>query len=236
MGLEWDSKEVAGYYNDRVEYMSQKNARHKRICKGLERCHLVYPRTVLDLGCGTGITSIFMARQGCQVTGVDLADKLIEYAKEFNSNKNTTYLVGDATEIDLEKEFDIIVLADCIEHCDPRNLEGLFRNINKHAHGQTLVYVNLPVDLFQEFGQDKFEQQIVDNRIPLGMLLAMFDSAGFIVADMDTVGLGAPLEYYELIFITKAHALAVYAECYQIKPASSDEEVPLDGTLEKENK
>jgi cyclopropane fatty-acyl-phospholipid synthase-like methyltransferase len=235
MGSEsYDRKKVVEYYNNRVEYMAVKNARHKRICSSLDRLNLKYPRTVLDLGCGTGITSIYMARQGCRVTGVDMADQLIVHAQKYNSNKNVEYIVADATELDLERKFDIIVLADVVEHIDPGKFEGLMKTINIHSHSRTLVYLNLPVALFQEFGLDKFEQQIFDNRIPLGLILSMLDVAGFIPMDIESFGLVAPIECYEIVFVTKAHAMDVFGECYKPNPESSDEDVSPDETLEGE--
>src|SRR5579875_3895069 len=39
-------------------------------------------RRVLDLGCGSGWLSIFLARQGFFVTGVDLAEHAVELARQ----------------------------------------------------------------------------------------------------------------------------------------------------------
>ncbi|MBS1955921.1 MAG: class I SAM-dependent methyltransferase [Cyanobacteria bacterium SZAS-4] len=39
--------------------------------------------TVLDLGCGSGWLSIFLARQGFKVTGVDVADHAIDLARQW---------------------------------------------------------------------------------------------------------------------------------------------------------
>src|SRR5579884_2448767 len=40
-------------------------------------------QTVLDLGCGSGWLSIFLAREGFDVTGVDLAAHAIELAQQW---------------------------------------------------------------------------------------------------------------------------------------------------------
>lgn len=42
----------------------------------------IFPKRVLELGCGPGRNAIFMAKQGCQVEAVDIAENAIEWAKE----------------------------------------------------------------------------------------------------------------------------------------------------------
>jgi cyclopropane fatty-acyl-phospholipid synthase-like methyltransferase len=37
---------------------------------------------ILDVGCGTGENALFLAEKGCDVTGVDIAHRAIEHAKE----------------------------------------------------------------------------------------------------------------------------------------------------------
>ena len=53
----------------------------------------------LDLGCGTGTNSIYMARHGWQVTGVDFVPRAIEMARAKASEANVSprLVVGDVT-------------------------------------------------------------------------------------------------------------------------------------------
>lgn len=56
---------------------------------------------VLDIGCGTGRTTLALHKQGFQVTGMDLVPAMITNAKII-ANKNSesvTYEVGDATKL-----------------------------------------------------------------------------------------------------------------------------------------
>ena len=41
--------------------------------------------SVLDAGCGTGDTSIFLAGRGCQVTGIDFIEEAISRARQEGS-------------------------------------------------------------------------------------------------------------------------------------------------------
>lgn len=47
----------------------------------LEACHVDESDLVLDVGCGTGITTSYIAdRYGCQVVGLDISDRMLDWA------------------------------------------------------------------------------------------------------------------------------------------------------------
>jgi len=223
------------FYNEWVDRLSEVNDRHRKVFNGLERCNLYAGKRVLDLGCGTGITSIYMARQDCLVTGVDFAEKLIEYAEAHNSNKNTTYIVGDITDLDLEQPFDLICLTDVLEHIDPAKIQGVMETVQKHSHSMTVVYVNLPYHLFTEYGRGKFEEQPIETALPLQLILSMMDGMGFAAMDILTYGLKSPVEYIEICFVTRQNLFLMWEHYYNPQPESSDEDVPEEGAQEKEN-
>jgi len=70
---------------------------------------------VIDIACGKGTTAIFIAeRYGCNVTAIDIDEKLIEYAKYLTKKKGLenkiTYYVGDALKLPFnDNEFDAAV-------------------------------------------------------------------------------------------------------------------------------
>ncbi|KAF5328830.1 hypothetical protein D9619_011680 [Psilocybe cf. subviscida] len=76
--------------------------------------HLFKGKTVLDVGCGTGILSMFAAKAGAKhVVGIDMSNILDQAQKiiEANGFKDTITLVkGKLEEVELPiKEFDIII-------------------------------------------------------------------------------------------------------------------------------
>jgi SAM-dependent methyltransferase len=72
----------------------------------------------LDLGCGSGTTSVYMASQGWQVTGVDFVPRAIRVAraKVAAARLSATFLVGDVTrlhELPIEPGFDLLFDQGC---------------------------------------------------------------------------------------------------------------------------
>jgi SAM-dependent methyltransferase len=75
---------------------------------------------VLDLGCGPGWTSLFLARAGYDVVGVDISERMIEVARDRSRRENTPakFLVADMEELALERsDFDAAVMFDSLHHC-----------------------------------------------------------------------------------------------------------------------
>ena len=69
-------------------------------------------KRALDIGTGTGQFAFYLARQGYEVTGIDLSEKMIEWAKKGadESDLNIHFRTGDAEHLDFENDrFDIVV-------------------------------------------------------------------------------------------------------------------------------
>jgi cyclopropane fatty-acyl-phospholipid synthase-like methyltransferase len=77
------------------------------------------PTTALELGCGLGRISRYMAGEGLEVTGVDFSSAAIAKARSRTAGDaaQPRFLVGDVTNLgDLEGPFDISVDVGCF-HC-----------------------------------------------------------------------------------------------------------------------
>jgi ubiquinone/menaquinone biosynthesis C-methylase UbiE len=72
-------------------------------------------KTILDLGCGTGIHANLLASEGFKVTGVDYSSEMIEVANEkkmtdYLENKDSlNFISGDIRNIRLEEKYDVVV-------------------------------------------------------------------------------------------------------------------------------
>ncbi|MPC62829.1 Phosphoethanolamine N-methyltransferase [Portunus trituberculatus] len=103
---------------------------------------------VLDVGCGTGGSAFFMARQyGVHVHGIDLSTNMINIAQDRlsreykNVQEKVRFELADATKTELEKDsYDVIYSRDTILHIpDKENLLKTF-------------YVGYDLRTVQEYG------------------------------------------------------------------------------------
>ena len=89
--------------------------------------------TTLEIGCGTGISSLWLAKNGRKVTALDYTEssvKLVKAAAEKLSLKNVDVILCDATkELPFKKKkFDYIFQAGLLEHFDTDEQIRLLRN------------------------------------------------------------------------------------------------------------
>jgi SAM-dependent methyltransferase len=82
----------------------------------VQMCHIEAGKYVLDVGCGVGATSSYLAKKlGCRVMGVDLLDKMVEQArrraKTDGVQDRTEFRVADARELPFEDHlFDAVIV------------------------------------------------------------------------------------------------------------------------------
>lgn len=99
------------------QFMRETQARIHWICSQIKG------RRVLDVGCSQGIVPLLLAREGCQVTGVDTSPQAIEEAKGYMAaepahvQQNVTYVNADFLSLEsVDVEPDTIVISEVLEH------------------------------------------------------------------------------------------------------------------------
>lgn len=80
---------------------------------------LAKDKKVLDIASGEGYGSHLLAEVAKEVVGVDIDEKVVQFANRKYSKKNLQYKVGSTSSIPSEdQEFDLIVSFETIEHHD----------------------------------------------------------------------------------------------------------------------
>jgi SAM-dependent methyltransferase len=90
------------------------------------------PARLLDMGCGTGWTSWMFAKRGYDVTGMDISEDMIHYARlnvERYQLDNALFVAGDYEDSAFDADFDCAVFYDSLHHAiDPeRAIQTVYR-------------------------------------------------------------------------------------------------------------
>lgn len=90
---------------------------------------------VLDLGCGSGIWSVALAKRGWQVTGVDIVPKAVRMARERAriEDVNANFVVGDVTTLHaagVGSGFNFVVDFECFNHLNEKQRQAVGREVS----------------------------------------------------------------------------------------------------------
>lgn len=90
-------------------------------------------KTVLDIGCGTGLHASYLSQLGFFVTGIDLSPDMIGVAKS-NQSTNTEFFVSDATNFSLNRQFNIVLSLFHVVSYQTTNEDviRMFKNVHNH--------------------------------------------------------------------------------------------------------
>jgi len=89
---------------------------------------------ILDLGCGPGACSWYLAREGFSVYGIDGSKTAIQNAKKRlrNEHLHGEFKVMDFIKLDFpDKTFDVVIDIDAIQHNSLKNVPKILSAINR---------------------------------------------------------------------------------------------------------
>ena len=117
------------------------------------------PRSMLDVGCGTGRHLEALAGTIPECCGVDLLESNIAYARSVRAG--ITFHVGDMRTIRLGRTFDLVTcLGNALSYAlTDHDLTETVRTFAAHAHGGTLLVVD-PLNARTYLEADGFETRI----------------------------------------------------------------------------
>lgn len=121
-----------------------------------ENCN---PRTAVDLACGTGSVALLLAREGMEVTGVDLSEEMLAVAcqKALEQENRPVFVCQPLQELRLPRGVDLAVCAlDSLDYIlDPQDCMEAIRRVYKvlNPGGIFIFDVNTPQKLRAMDGQ-----------------------------------------------------------------------------------
>ena len=131
---------------------------------GPELANLVYTQRIkpgseiLEVGCGLGTESIFMAVRGMNVTAMDLSKDAINVGKEIAKqyDVNIDWIVGDLLREDLfNQKFDVITDQGCFHHMKENEFEKYEQKISKYIKPGGLFVLRAFSDAMPEGDQPR---------------------------------------------------------------------------------
>lgn len=114
-------------------------ARYKFVAKMLKRSD-----SVLEVGSGSGIGSMFLSQHCKHVTGIDVKTTEVEEAKGINIRENVDFIAQDLFELTLEKKFDVVVSLDVIEHLSEQKAHQFLGAQTSHLADAGMLIVGTP--------------------------------------------------------------------------------------------
>lgn len=112
--------------------------RPRKILLDLLEKGIVKKGKALDICCGAGTNTVYLAQKGFQMTGIDISSKALEYAKEKakKANVNIKFRVANFVDLPFEdEEFDFVFDNGCFHHVEveDRNtfIKGVYRVLKK---------------------------------------------------------------------------------------------------------
>jgi len=141
----------------------------------------------LDVGCGTGRVSIFLAKRGFKVDAIDIEPKVIEIAKRLANEAKVeiNFSVLDFTQkIDSfgEELYDLIICSEVLEHVE--NYRNIIRNMYGRLKKNGTLIMTVPHDPNQYSILDSYAEHL--QRFTISQLKE--DLREFQITDCFTIG------------------------------------------------
>lgn len=90
---------------------------------------LVNARSILDIGCGTGKTTVYLHRRGFEAVGVEASSLAILKSE----NPDLIHQHDLRNELHLRKSFDLVWCFEVAEHIHPKFVDIFVNNLTRHS-------------------------------------------------------------------------------------------------------
>jgi len=99
---------------------------------------------VLDIGCGSGLGTIFLSQYCNYVKGIDIVNGLIEEAQSINLRSNIDFELIDFFKMSQGKQYDTIISLDVIEHMTVDDCNKFINKTLDHLQCNGMLVIGTP--------------------------------------------------------------------------------------------
>ena len=108
----------------------------KLVYKAIRRANISPLSKLLDVPCGTGRLSLFLAKKGFEVTGVDVSSAMIAQSKSkiqhVQTNTHTEFVIGDAESLLFsDSVFEAVISLRLFGHLPTENRHNVLKELNR---------------------------------------------------------------------------------------------------------
>ncbi|MBM7691835.1 SAM-dependent methyltransferase [Peribacillus deserti] len=151
-------------------------------------------KKVLDLACGTGEISVRLAREGLQVTGVDLSEEMLSVAQAKTAGEGLAvpFFQQNMTDLSGLGTFDAVtIFCDSLNYLkSPEDVKAAFHSVSKHLERNGLFMFDVHSVFKMEqifnnatFAHDDEEISYIWNSFPAAEPLSVEHELSFFVLD-----------------------------------------------------
>lgn len=131
--------EYSYFVEDNMLQLLIRLARYKFVAR-----QLAADDTVLEIGCGSGLGTLFLSQHSRSVTGIDCDPDRIKEANSINCRSNVVFEVGDFFELSQRTAVDVIVNLDVIEHFDAARGETFIAGTTRYLKNSGILITGTP--------------------------------------------------------------------------------------------
>ncbi len=199
-----------------------RNLRHYKIINLLFNVGLNRKSHVLEIGCGSGPISIIVAnylKKG-YFLGMDISPASIKNLNELFKNKiNVDFVSKDVNEFYTDKKFDIILMADVLEHIPIEIHEQTIKKISENCKEGGILIINIPNAEFINWQKENEPNilQIIDQPLSSSHVCGITNKFNFVLQNAEKHKLFHETEDYEIFIFKKQTVLPDFKKRTKIK-------------------
>jgi ubiquinone/menaquinone biosynthesis C-methylase UbiE len=177
---------VTDFYNDAASSYARSRIGKEYTQEIHKFCDLLKPgANVLDVGCAAGRDSHILSSLGCSVTGVDVADKLLEIAS--TSYPDVTFINADMRKLPFtDGKFDGIWASAVLHHVPKKEVGKVLAEFNRvlSAHGILYVQTKSKLGIAPTSEPAEHDERIDFTLLSVDEVSEALAKGGFSVIDM----------------------------------------------------
>jgi trans-aconitate 2-methyltransferase len=206
------SEEIKEFY-DNYQFKFRHNIRHYIIINKLVDFGLKTDSKVLEIGCGNGAITKLIAKKvkKGKISSVDISSESIATARENLKNySNVSFVISDVIDFNTSEKFDVIVVADMLEHIPMEHHDNLFKKLSAVLEKNGFIFINIPEPKFLEWVAEKEPDklQVVDQPIHSEGLMNIAYKNGLYLKELKSYSIfKMQPDYQYVLFVKKSTTL-----------------------------